>query len=77
MKILLGLVWKVKMNKTVIVNVKHFFKYFIYKKISYFFKKYYAHDEFNFCKKDDKVYIMESKPYSKIKFWKIIKIIYN
>ncbi|WP_414646670.1 30S ribosomal protein S17 [Candidatus Nasuia deltocephalinicola] len=75
MKILLGVVLSVKMHKTVVVQVKHFFKYFIYKKISYFFKKYYVHDDFNFCLKNDNVYIMEFKPYSKIKFWKIIKII--
>ncbi len=75
MKILSGLVLKVKMNKTVVVHVKHFFKYLIYKKISYFFKKYYAHDDFNLCLKNDKVYMIECKPFSKIKFWKIIKII--
>ncbi len=75
MKILSGVVLKVKMNKTVVVNVKHFFKYYIYKKISFFFKKYYAHDNFNFCEKNNKVYILECKPYSKIKFWKIIKIL--
>lgn len=68
MKILLGWVLKVKMNKTAIVRVKHFFKNFKYKKIYYFFKKYYAHDNFNLCLKDDNVYIMECKPYSKIKF---------
>ncbi len=75
MKILSGVVLRTKMNKTVIIHVKHFFKYCIYKKISFFLKKYYAHDNFNFCKKGDRVYILECKPYSKIKFWKIIKII--
>lgn len=68
MKILSGIVLDIKMNKTVIINVKHYFKYPIYKKESYFFKKYYAHDYFNFCLKYDKVYIMECKPYSKTKF---------
>ncbi|WP_259289084.1 30S ribosomal protein S17 [Candidatus Nasuia deltocephalinicola] len=63
------------MNKTAVIGVKHFFKHLIYNKISYFFKKYYVHDDFNFCSKNDKVYIIECKPYSKIKFWKIIKII--
>ncbi|ALP70046.1 30S ribosomal subunit protein S17 [Candidatus Nasuia deltocephalinicola] len=72
MKILKGIVFSIKSNKTVIVKVFIFF--FIYKKRFFKFKKYLVNDEFNICLKNEIVFIIQVKPYSKKKFWKIFKI---
>lgn len=68
MKILFGKVISCKMNKTVLVLIKKIKLIPIYNKQIKIFVKYYAHDDLNFCLKNDYIYIVNSKPYSKFKF---------
>lgn len=70
MKIFLGKVVSIKSNKTVKVLVKKIFKNFFNKNI-YKVKKYLVHDDLKICSLDEYVYIIQSKPISKKKFWKI------
>ena len=71
-KILNGKVIKDKNNKTVVVLVKNRFVHPFYGKVMTTSKKYHAHDEKNKYKIGDNVKIIESKPYSKMKKWKVV-----
>ena len=72
-KILKGKVIKDKNDKTVVVLVKRRFSHPFFKKVITSSKKYHAHDENNKFKIGDDVKIIESKPYSKMKKWKVIE----
>jgi len=74
-KQLTGIVLSHSMNKTVVVNVERRFPHPLYKKYVKSSKKYYAHDEDNKCEKGDAILIQESKPLSKLKRWRVKKII--
>tara|TARA_B100001245_G_C22652184_1_gene320159 strand:+ start:281 stop:538 length:258 start_codon:yes stop_codon:yes gene_type:complete len=74
-KELSGLVHSASMDKTIVVNIVRSFPHPVYKKYVKFSKKYYVHDEKNSCKKGDSVLIEESKPLSKLKRWRIKKIL--
>ncbi len=74
-KIRVGEVVSNKMDKTVIVLVERKVKYPIYGKFVNKRKKYFAHDEKNEVSIGDKVQIMETKPLSKNKCWRIVEII--
>jgi len=63
------------MDKTVVVKVSRLAKHPLYKKYLRKDKKYKAHDEKNECKIGDKVLIQESRPLSKEKRWRVIKIL--
>jgi len=67
-----GKVIKDKNNKTVVVLVKRRYSHSFFGKVITSSKKYHAHDEKNKFKVGDNVKIIESKPYSKMKKWKII-----
>ena len=71
-KILNGTVIKDQNNKTIIVMVKRKYSHPFFGKVITSSKKYHAHDENNKFKIGDKVKIIESKPYSKKKRWKVI-----
>ena len=71
-RILSGVVISANSNKTVVVNVTRRIKHKLYKKIIRQTKKYHAHDENNTYKVGDTVSIIESKPFSKLKKWKVI-----
>ena len=71
-KILNGRVIKDKNDKTVVVMVKRRYIHPFFKKVLSSSKKYHAHDEKNKFKVGDNVKIVESKPYSKMKKWKVI-----
>ena len=71
-KILNGNVIKDKNNKTVVVLVKRRYSHPLFGKVITSSKKYHAHDENNKFKIGDDVKIIESKPYSKMKRWKVI-----
>ena len=71
-KILKGKVIKDKNNKTVVVLVKRRFSHSFFDKVISSSRKYHAHDEENKFKIGDDVKIIESKPYSKMKKWKVI-----
>ena len=71
-KILKGEVIKDKNNKTIVVSVKRRFIHPFYGKVITSSKKYHAHDPKNKYKAGDMVKIIESKPISKLKKWKVL-----
>ena len=72
-KILSGIVVSDKPNKTVTVLVERKYQHPVLKKILKVRKKYNAHDENNKFKNGDKITIIESKPYSKNKKFKVLE----
>ncbi|OGQ37050.1 MAG: 30S ribosomal protein S17 [Deltaproteobacteria bacterium RIFCSPHIGHO2_12_FULL_43_9] len=73
-KELLGVVVSDSMDKTVIVEVRRHVKHPVYGKFLWKRKKFFAHDEENKAKAGDKVRLMESKPISSKKRWKLREI---
>ncbi|HID15650.1 MAG TPA: 30S ribosomal protein S17 [Candidatus Atribacteria bacterium] len=74
-KELVGTVTSDKMDKTVVVTVETMFMHPLYKKTVKKRKKYMAHDENNECKIGDRVKILESRPLSARKRWKVVEIV--
>ncbi len=74
-KIYIGEVINDKMDKTVVVAVKRLAQHPIYKKTIKKITKFKAHDEGNRCKIGDKVSIVESRPLSKDKRWRVLDIV--
>ena len=70
-----GVVVSDKMDKTVVVRVDRIVKHPVYNKYIKRSAKYKAHDEENQCKVGDRVQIIESRPLSKEKCWKVRQII--
>ena len=70
-----GIVTSDKMDKTVVVTIKDRVKHPLYNKIVDKSVKYKAHDENNECGVGDKVQIMECRPMSKDKNWRVVAII--
>ncbi len=70
-----GIVVSDKMEKTVVVRVERLVKHPKYGKVMRRYKKFYAHDEKNECKVGDKVLIIETRPLSKLKRWRVLKIL--
>ncbi|MCX7905712.1 MAG: 30S ribosomal protein S17 [Elusimicrobiales bacterium] len=70
-----GVVVSDKMNKTRVVKVLRTYRHPLYEKVIKSYKKYYAHDELNQTKVGDEVEIMSSRPLSKLKRWRIYRII--
>ncbi|WP_185882755.1 30S ribosomal protein S17 [Blattabacterium cuenoti] len=70
-----GLVTSNKMNKTIIVTEVKKVKHKYYSKSILRKKKYMVHDEKNVSKKGDTVNIMETKPISKRKCWRLVSIV--
>ena len=70
-----GVVVSDKMDKTVVVKVDRIVKHPVYNKYIRRTAKYKAHDEANSCKLGDRVIIVESRPLSKDKCWKVRQII--
>jgi small subunit ribosomal protein S17 len=71
----IGVVVSNKMEKSIIVAVKRKVKHPIYGKFVNRTSKVFAHDETNSCKEGDTVKIMETRPLSKNKNWRLIEII--
>ena len=71
----IGVVVSNKMNKTITVNVDRKIKHPVYGKFMQKSKKYAAHDEKNDCNEGDTVRIMETRPLSKTKCWRLVEII--
>lgn len=71
----IGVVTSDKMDKTVVVTIQDRVKHPLYGKIVDKSVKYKAHDENNECGMGDKVEIMECRPYSKDKNWRVVKIV--
>ena len=70
-----GLVTSNKMDKTVVVSVKDRVRHPLYKKIINRTVKFKAHDENNECGIGDRVLLMETRPMSKDKRWRVVEII--
>ena len=71
----IGVVVSDKMDKTVVVKVDRLVKHPVYNKYIKRSAKYKAHDDNNSCKTGDRVVIVESRPLSKDKCWKVRQII--
>lgn len=71
----IGIVSSNKMDKTITVAVDRKVKHPIYGKFVHKTHKFHAHDENNECGIGDKVRIMETRPLSKNKCWRLIEII--
>ena len=74
-KVRVGRVVSDKMNKTVVVAIEDNVKHPIYGKIIKRTLKVHAHDEANACGVGDKVEIMETRPLSKTKRWRVVEVI--
>lgn len=70
-----GVVTSNKMDKSITVAIKWKEKHPIYGKFVNKTKKYHAHDEKNECGIGDTVRIMETRPLSKTKRWRLVQII--
>ncbi|MBQ9439444.1 MAG: 30S ribosomal protein S17 [Paludibacteraceae bacterium] len=70
-----GVVSSVAMDKTITVTVKWKEKHPLYGKFVNKTKKFHAHDEKNECRIGDTVRIMETRPLSKTKRWRLTEII--
>ncbi len=64
-----------KMDKTIVVAIEDRIKHPLYKKIVKNTIKFKAHDEENTCNIGDKVKIMETRPLSRDKRWRLVEII--
>lgn len=71
----IGIVSSNKMNKTIVVNTERQIEHAKYGKFIKRTKKFYAHDEKNECQIGDTVRIMETRPMSKTKRWRLVEII--
>ena len=70
-----GVVVSSKMAKTIVVAVSRQVRHATYGKFIRRTKRYYAHDESNQCGVGDRVRIVESKPLSKLKRWKLKEVV--
>jgi small subunit ribosomal protein S17 len=75
MKTLKGTVVSDKMNKTVVVRVVKKMRHPKYQKLVEKQKKYYAHDETGQAKKGKVVKIIQSRPLSKLKRWRVLQVL--
>ncbi len=71
---LVGKVVSDAMDKTLVVSVERLVKHKLYKKYIKQSKKYYAHDENNSYKNGDMVEIIATKPLSKTKRWRVLRL---
>lgn len=71
----IGVVVSNKMDKTIAVQVERRLMHPLYGKFVKRSKKFFAHDEENTCNIGDKVRIMETRPLSKMKRWRLVEIL--
>ena len=74
-KVMIGTVVSDKMDKTVVVAVETSVRHKVYKKTVKRTYKLKAHDEENACKVGDKLKVMETRPLSKDKRWRVVEIV--
>ncbi len=70
-----GIIVSNKMDKTVTVLVKRKMRHPKYEKVIERSKKYYAHDDTNALTLGQKVRIMETRPLSKLKRWRVVEVL--
>ena len=71
----IGVVTSNKMEKSIVVSIERKVKHELYGKFLKKTSKFTAHDEKNDCNEGDKVKIMETRPMSKNKNWRLVEII--
>lgn len=74
-KVKIGRVVSDKMEKTIVVAVEDSVKHPLYKKIVKRTQRFKAHDEQNECGVGDRVKIMETRPLSKDKRWRLVTVV--
>ena len=74
-KTLVGIVTSNKMDKSIVVSIEETRRHPLYGKSTKITKKFMAHDENNECQIGDKVRIMETRPLSKSKRWRLVEIV--
>ena len=74
-KVKVGTVNSDKMDKTVVVAIEDFVRHSLYGKAVKRTKKIKVHDENNECRVGDKIRIMETRPLSKDKRWRLVEIV--
>ena len=70
-----GEVVSAKMKKTIVVRVTRRFEHPTYKRVIQVAKNFYAHDEQNQCREGDRVEIEETRPLSKLKRWRLVRVV--
>jgi len=70
-----GVVVSSKMDKTIVVRAERLVKHSVFHKYIKRYVKYKAHDEQNSCQVGDKVLIIESRPMSREKRWRMLEIL--
>jgi small subunit ribosomal protein S17 len=71
----IGKVTSAKMQKTIVVKVVRRVQHGLYKRVISVTKKFYAHDEAREARKGDTVRIVETRPMSKLKRWRLAEIV--
>ena len=71
----IGVVLSDRMKKTVVVESQRQFRHPQYLKVVRSFKKFYVHDEKGEAKKGDLVRIAQTRPYSKLKRWRLVEVV--
>jgi small subunit ribosomal protein S17 len=74
-KVIIGKVVSNKPNKTIVVSVERRKKHALYDKVLKKSARFMAHDENNECNLGDIVELMETRPLSKLKRWRLVKIV--
>jgi small subunit ribosomal protein S17 len=72
---LTGVVTSAKMQKTIIVKVTRLVQHKMYTRVIRVTKKFYAHDEEGQAKPGDTVKIVETRPLSKLKRWRLAEVV--
>ena len=74
-KSMVGIVTSNKMDKSIVVSIEETRRHPLYGKSTKITKKFMAHDENNECQIGDKVRIMETRPLSKSKRWRLVEVV--
>jgi small subunit ribosomal protein S17 len=74
-KTLEGRVLSDAMDKTRVIQIERRFRHSLYSKVLTRHTKVYAHDETNDSKKGDRVSLMETRPLSKLKRWRVVQVL--
>ncbi|ETX09006.1 30S ribosomal protein S17 [Candidatus Entotheonella palauensis] len=74
-KVLSGEVVSDRMDKTITVKVERRIRHSVYERVIKRSKKYHAHDEQNQCQIGDQVRIVETRPLSKTKRWRLLEVV--
>ena len=74
-KVRVGRVVSDKMDKTIVVKIERTMRHPLYEKIIKAYSKLYAHDEGNEARVGDLVKVMETRPLSALKRWRLVEIV--